>query len=106
MAKTKNQRDIVVDGRKLTVHILRVRDSIRVERMRDAAKAVPVDDPTVQTLREVYYPVLAGCTEGNVPTEEEFLDMPNAEGNKWFDAVDELNPGMFPKADGDEKKES
>lgn len=107
MAKKRDQLDIVVDDRKLTIHVLRVRDSGKVDRMREAAKATPVEDPDVQTLRVLYYPVFAACTTGDkVPTEEEFLDMPNIEGNKWFDAVAELNPGLFPKAESEEKKES
>lgn len=105
MAET---RDIVVDGRELTVHVLRVRDAAKVERLREVAKASPVDDSTVQILREQYYPVFAGCTEGDVPTEDEFLDMPNVEANKWFATVSELNPGLFPEPEGKEetKKES
>lgn len=103
----KNQRDIELDGRKMTVHVLRVRDSAKVERMRVAAVAAPVDDADVQLLRELYYPVLAGCTDGDVPTEDEFIDMSILIANEWFDAVDKLNPGLLPQpSEEPAKKES
>lgn len=89
-------RDINLGDRKMTVRILRVRDSSRVEHLRDEAKSAPYDNEDDQVLAEVFYPILAACTSGDVPTVEEFLNLPLDQGNAWFEAVDVLNPGLLP----------
>lgn len=106
----------LLDGseRKVTVHVLRTRDSAKVERMRQEAQATPREELDEQILLEMFYPILYFCSEGDPPSPDEFLDMPVMETSKWFEAVDELNPGLLPQPlkepeteeEADEKKES
>jgi hypothetical protein len=102
-------KEVHFDNRTVTVRQLRVRDSAKIERMRQEAQAVPDEDPDVQVMREYFYPILAICSEGDVPTEEEFLNMPVLEANIWYEALDELNPGILSgvgEEPDDEKKVS
>jgi len=101
--------DLELGDHKITVHVLRVRDSAKVERIRQAVRESPVDNSDEQVLREFYYPVLAGCSSGDVPTDVEFLDWPVQYGNAWVNAVDKLNPGLLPQPESpeeDAKKEN
>jgi len=107
MTEKETSRDIVLGDRKITVLVLRVRDSAKVERMRVAAKETPSDDLDVQVLREYVYPLLFGCSVGDLPSEEDFLNMPAVEAGIWYEAVDALNPGLLLEGDfSDEKKSS
>jgi len=60
----------------------------------DAAKE-PVDNVNDQVFRQVFYPKLAACSSGDVPSEEEAKQMPSMELDKWYEAVRRVNPQWF-----------
>lgn len=90
-----NSKGLTLNGKEVTVRLARVRDSVVIERLRQEAESAPVEDPDVQALRSVFYPVLAACTDGEIPSMDEFVDLPMAEGDAWFETVRELNPGLL-----------
>jgi hypothetical protein len=84
------------DGSKLTVHdgntpagIMRIRD------LEEAATQSPIDDLNKQVFRATFYPKLAACSTGDVPDEEAARTMPTVETNKWYEAVNRVNPHWF-----------
>jgi len=99
-----DENELMLGTRKIAIHILRTRDSAKVERMRQEAAATPREDPDEQALVEYFYPILFYCTDGDVPTAEEFLEMPLTQSNAWFSAVDDLNPGLLPGVQESEEK--
>jgi hypothetical protein len=46
-----------------------------------------------------FYPKLAACSTGNVPTEEEAYNMPSEERDKWYAAAHNVNPLWFKALD-------
>lgn len=66
---------------------------------------VEVEDPREQAFAWAIYPKMAGCSDGDVPTEAEAYHWPNKELNKWYELVDKLNPQLF-KALKDVKAEA
>ena len=54
------------------------------------------EDTKAQIFRLVFYPKLAACSIGDVPSVEEARDaMPTQELNKWYEAVCRVNPHWF-----------
>ena len=86
--------ELTLGKHKMPIHVLRTRFSAKVERMRQEAASVPLEDPDEQNLLEYFYPILFYCSEGDIPTQEEFLDMPLSQTNEWYEAVDNRSVGM------------
>lgn len=60
----------------------------------------PPDRPLVEGLeseifKTVFYPKLAACSAGKVPDRLEAQNWPTEELNKWYDAVNRVNPQWF-----------
>lgn len=80
----------------------------RLTRLEDEARSLPPhEDPNAQIFRVALYPQLAAAiVEGEVPTEEQALNMPTPELNRWFEAVKRQNTHWFetPEEESDEDK--
>ena len=79
---------LVVDGN-VPTGIMRIRD------LEEYAQENPLDDLKKQVFRMQFYPKLAGCSLGDVPDEETARTMPTAEINRWYEAVNRVNPHWF-----------
>jgi hypothetical protein len=53
------------------------------------------EDPRQQAFAWAVYPKLAGCSRGQVPTLDEAYHFPSTELNKWYAAVEKVNPNLF-----------
>lgn len=73
-------------------HISGVLDRLQAE----AREKPPLDDPALQNFRVGIYPTLVACViEGQAPSEEECLLIPDTEILRWHNAVKEINPHWF-----------
>lgn len=77
--------------------LMRVRRSKLFE---EISKLPPTGDLEQDAVRLYFYPRMAGCSEGNVPTLEEFCELLDIETDEWYKACYEKNPHWF-----DEDKE-
>jgi hypothetical protein len=70
---------------------------MKQRRLDAAANLGPADEAvTAVTFRVLYYPRLAACSIGDVPTMEEArTQWPTAELEKWYQAVKRVNPQLF-----------
>lgn len=67
-------------------------------KIRDLENSTPLndEDTRAQIFRMVFYPKLAACSIGDVPSVIEARDaMPTDELNKWYEAVCRVNPHWF-----------
>lgn len=60
----------------------------------------PVDRPLVEGMeteifKTIFYPKLAACSVGQVPDRLEAQNWPTEELNKWYEAVNRVNPQWF-----------
>lgn len=95
-------KKIKVGGRALTVFkasfVMSLQRSILIA---DAGKTKPngeyknLDSSVVIYVHQHLYPSLAACSQGKVPTEEEFLTLLEEDVNKWLEAASDLNPDWF-----------
>lgn len=74
--------------------------NIRIDKM-VAESTAPLTESEVSyiTFVQTFYPKLAACSTGDVPTEREAFDMPSAEREKWYAAVRRVNPLWFQALD-------
>lgn len=104
-------KKIKVAGRAITVHkalfVMSLQRSVLVS---NAVKEKPTAavyknlDPSVATyVHEFLYPSLAACSQGSLPTEEEFLNLSEEDAQAWMDAAAALNPDWFSRT-GESKK--
>lgn len=95
------------DGSELTISQANWDISMRLTHLEDAARDNPVDDPDQQLFMIAFYPRLAACAEGEVPTEEEARQMPSDDLDLWYATVKEMNPKWFPDTESieDESKD-
>lgn len=49
-------------------------------------------------LETILYPTLVACTKGNIPTLEEFINMPASDALAWTAAARKLNSQWFPRS--------
>jgi len=62
----------------------------------EAEKGPPADSVSAETFRLLYYPRLAACSIGDVPTREEARsEWPTSELDKWYQATRRVNPRLF-----------
>lgn len=109
-------KKVKVGGKTLTVFEAEFVHSLqRSVRIADAGKETPkyyaglnLSDDVVTYIHRLLYPSLVSCTQGPVPTEEEFIHLKDREVNTWLDAAQERNPDWFSLNRGsqetDEKK--
>lgn len=86
------------DGSTITVLPAYLPSVLRKQhRLESEAGMVPEDEPvTTVTFRVLYYPKLAGCSTGDVPTlEQARLEWPASELDRWYQAVKRVNPQIF-----------
>jgi hypothetical protein len=53
------------------------------------------DEERARSFRVGFYPKMAACSTGDIPSEDEALHMPSAELDKWWTAAKECNPRWF-----------
>jgi hypothetical protein len=91
------QEEIQIGERTITV--LSLRPSVLMRRMhleQAASLQTPSTNAGQETFRAVYYPRLAGCSLGDVPTEAEArTDWSIDELQVWYDAAKRLIPSWF-----------
>lgn len=85
------------DGSSLTLSESNWNIGMKLNRMMQAASLRPaLDDLDAQTFRVTVYPKLVACVvKGVPPTEDEAREIPEAELDKWYEAVQKLNPKWF-----------
>lgn len=84
------------DGSKLTVHDANLPSCImKLKRMELEADENPLPELNKQVFRREFYPKLACCSSGQVPDEETTRTMPSPETNKWYFAVNRVNPHLY-----------
>ena len=91
--------------RALEIHEMSTLDLMKVRRLREDMIAHPDPDPDANVLKVFFYPVLKYASSGEVPTMEEFLSMSYVQSNKWYEAVDTINPGQLPKSEDESESE-
>jgi hypothetical protein len=66
-------------------------------KIRDLESSIPSndEDTKAQIFRLVFYPKLAACSTGGVPSVEEARSMPTDQLNLWYEAVNRVNPHWF-----------
>lgn len=103
MGDALKPKKVKVNGKTLTVFeagfVHGLQRSIRIA---DAGKEIPkfygkyaLSDDVVRYVHRLLYPSLISCTDGPVPTEEEFLTLKDKEVNEWIAAAEERNDDWF-----------
>lgn len=96
-------RKVKVGGKTLTVFeagfVHGLQRSIRIA---DAGSETPkfyeklsLSTDVIRYIHQLLYPSLISCTEGTLPTEEEFLTLKEKEVNEWIAAAQERNEDWF-----------
>lgn len=84
------------DGSKVTVSDGNAPAAImRLAELEELARSNPDDNLSIQVFRTGFYPKMAACSSGQVPTEDEARKFPTAELNKWYNAAKQVNPHWF-----------
>lgn len=118
MSETTSKK-VKVGGKTLTVFEAGFVHSLqRSMRIADAGGEVPkfyekhnLSPEVVRYVHQLLYPSLISCTDGTLPTEEEFLSLKEKEVNEWIAAAQERNEDWFSlngatAKEGVEKKQS
>lgn len=79
---------LVSDGNVPTA-LMRLRD------LEENAELHPAETVIRHVFRSTFYPKLAACSSGDVPDEDTARSMPTIETNKWYEAVNRVNPHWF-----------
>ena len=100
---------VKVGGRTLTVFqasfVMNLQRSMAIS---EAGKSTPekiydnLDGQVVTYVHRLLYPSLISCSSGKLPTEAEFLKLPNADVEAWLEAAQQLNPDWFSMNPGQE----
>jgi hypothetical protein len=111
-------KTIKVSGRRITVHkatfVMSLQRSVLIA---EAGKDKPngeyknLDTSIVTYVHQLLYPSLVTCSQGNLPTEAQFLTLLDEDVNKWLEAASSLNPDWFalqnqPKTAQEEKEKN
>lgn len=96
-------KQITVCGETLTVYqasnLMETKRSLMVTQADEKWKGQAVEgmeEQATRYLETLLYPSLVVCTTGNLPTLEQFLNMPAEDTAVWEAAAKELNPRWFP----------
>ena len=84
------------DGRKITVKS--IRPSVILHRVKledEAAKGVTLENLRNEVFRKAYYPLLAGCSFGDVPDFATALAMSAEDRQVWYQAARRQIPNWF-----------
>lgn len=73
----------------------RIEEDARAQR----AKLNGSGDPVFFFFVETFYSFMASCSRGDVPGPEEAYTLPDEELDRWYEAIIEVNPESFIKAD-------
>jgi hypothetical protein len=90
-------KDVVfTDGSKLTVIDANIPSVImKLFDLEAEANANPHTDLNKQVFRMSFYVRMKACSIGNVPTEDEARTWRSSETDKWYQAVNQVNPHFF-----------
>jgi hypothetical protein len=86
------------DGSSVTVHPAYLPSAMmKVYQLDQEAEQGPADEAvSAVTFRVLYYPKLAGCSTGDVPTlEQARSEWPTVELDRWYAAARRVNPELF-----------
>jgi hypothetical protein len=85
------------DGTELQIKsILRPSVQIRLQKLETQTdKGQETGKAITEVFRILYYPKLAACSIGAIPSIMEALDYPESELNNWYNAVNRVNPTLF-----------
>lgn len=103
MANELKPKKIKVNGKPVTVFAAGFVNGLqRSVRIAEASKETPkfyekynLSEDVITYVHRLLYPSLISCSEGNLPTEEEFLKRKDKEVNEWIAAAQEFNPDWF-----------
>lgn len=113
MSDLKSEK-VKVAGKTITVFqasfVMSLQRSVAIT---NAAKETPkfyekLDDRVVTYIHRLVYPSLVSCSEGNLPDEETFLKLSEADVNRWIAAAGRLNPDWLSSgasSEEDQKKQ-
>lgn len=96
--------EVIVKGRKITVHPGTFVMALRREMLRKAIVEKPSESVEEQVARYNFYAPMAACSTGDVFTEEEFLRLDETVVDVWYQAVVSRNPNWFEDPADEEKK--
>ena len=100
MTELKSEK-VKVGGKTITVSqasfVMSLQRSIKIA---DASKETPkfyenLDEQVITYVHRLLYPSLISCSQGKLPTEEEFLKLLEADVEAWISAGQRLNPDWF-----------
>jgi len=95
-------KKIKVAGHTITVHkatfVMSLQRSVLIanagdEKPNGAYKSL--DSSVVNYVHQLLYPSLSACSQGDIPTEPEFLALLEDDVNKWLNVASSLNPDWF-----------
>ena len=99
-------KKIKVAGRTITVFkasfVMSLQRSVLIA---DADKEAPngeyknLDSSIVTYVHQLLYPSLVACSQGKIPTEQEFLTLLEEDVNRWLEAASSQNPDWFSMTD-------
>jgi hypothetical protein len=94
MVTFSDETSLVVEDANVPTGIMRIRD---LENDPGPADRPLVEAETVESeiFKTVFYPKLAACSAGQVPDRLDAQNWPTAELNKWYEAVNRVNPQWF-----------
>lgn len=103
----QQSKEILVDGRKITIHAINLPRSLREAELRRFAIENPNEDKFIQVVRVVHVPVLLSYSSGDVFTENEILESRTSVIGYWWDEIMSLNPELdiSNEEEGIEKKD-
>lgn len=105
MIPLKIKTVVFSDGTKIKVSEANWIINTKIVRMEEEAENNPLPDPDAQRFHLFVYPKLFAPSSGDVPTEEEAMNMPEDDLNKWREAVEELIPRWYSLPTGEKQSD-
>lgn len=91
--------EVVTFSDNKTVTVMSRRPSVLMKQMQleyEAEQGVPLENMRRELFRSLYYPKLAGCSFGDVPTSDEArAEMSEEDLQLWYDAAKRHAPELF-----------
>jgi hypothetical protein len=104
MPYTLQSKQVSVSGETLMVYqasnLMEIKRSLMIteaDAQWNGKDVKEIESQAKRYLETLLYPSLLSCTEGNLPTLEEFVHrVPASDSDAWMAAARELNPRWFP----------
>jgi hypothetical protein len=87
---------VTIGKKKIVVYPATIPMDVKKSRLLRYALENPREDEDEQVAAMQFYPTMAACSKGDVPTIDEFMNISRDDLEDWYQAVDKLNPDGFP----------